>query len=165
MEKSDDIDQFRITVSVSSQEKNSCFASLSFFLSALPGFPWRVLPSCHVLCRQLKVLLSPAVLGVCHQGISLCVRETWWSGLPTAVSRRSPTPPLYLPCAIHVFTQWLVDRSADFLLCKPSLKGKVVPCAQPRHLCHTSTIDMTHCWKRYYAMFTPRTLFLTNTMG
>lgn len=39
MEKSDDIDQFRITVSVSSQEKNSCFASLSFFSQLCQVFP------------------------------------------------------------------------------------------------------------------------------
>lgn len=63
------------------------------------------------LCQQLKVLLSPAVLAVCHQGVSLWEGNLMgWFASKRSSSSSSPAQPLYLPCAIHLVT------NSDFLL-------------------------------------------------
>lgn len=61
-------------------------------------------------CQQLKVLLSPAVLAVCHQGVSLWEGNLMGWFASKSSSSSSPAQPLYLPCAIHLVT------NSDFLL-------------------------------------------------
>lgn len=127
------------------------FVSSQFYLSALSG-SLKTGPS-HVLCA-LEVVLSPEDLGVCHQGISVCVWETWQAGLPTALSRR-PALHLHLPCAIQRFPRRLVNRRLPALKALPfdtSSKwcpalNPDIPVAHPQQTKHTvKNVTPCHEW-------------------
>lgn len=68
--------------------------------TCIEAFPFSLL----FLCRQLKVLLSPAALAVCHQGVSLWEGNLmgWFASKSSGGGGGSPAQPLCLPCATHL---------------------------------------------------------------
>lgn len=115
-----------------------CF-TLTFFSQLCHFFFLSVRHSFYLLCRQLKVRLSPRSFWQLSSRDFTSCGKTWRAGLPSAPSKCVKPCPVALPAIQYItqmFLHWLINTWTPAFL-------PLCWSIWPRQHCHTSTIRVT----------------------